>query len=69
MSTDEVSRVQDAEKTSVLLARDHYDRFVVQYILLVYPGEADDSVAMRGTTLDLYVPMGQLDILEDLKPK
>jgi hypothetical protein len=69
MSTDnEISRTQDVEKDFILLARDYYDKFIVHYLLLFYYG-VDNPVAMRGTVLDLFVPMEHLDILEDLKPR
>jgi hypothetical protein len=68
MSTDnEISRMQDVEKNFMLLARDHYDKFIVHYLLLFYY-TADGPVARRGTVLDLFVPMEHLDVLDELKP-
>ena len=68
MSTDkEVSATEGTAKTFMLLARDHLDKFIIHYLLLVYY-QANGLVAERGTTLKLFVPMENLDILEVLKP-
>ena len=69
MSTDnETSSKQDIEKTFILIARDHVEGFIVHYLLLIYDKD-DGNIAERGTTLQLFVPLDHLDILDELKPR
>lgn len=68
LSTDkEVFATQSVDKTFILLARDHVDRYIIHYLLLVHY-QGNGLAAERGTTTSLFVPMENLDVLKLLKP-
>jgi len=70
MSMDtEVDQPQDSErKQFILLARDYSDRqgLVFHHLLMVH---VLGGVVVRGTVLDLVVPVDRLDVLKDFQPQ
>ena len=70
ISTDReiAGKAEKEEKTFVLISRDHYRGFIKHHLLLIRLQKHSD-IAERGTVLELYVPIDQLDVLEELKPQ
>jgi hypothetical protein len=70
MSMDEeVDQPPDPEgKQFILLARDYSEKqgLVYHHLLMV---RVSGEIAVRGTQLDLVVPVDRLDILEDFQPQ
>lgn len=67
ISTDiEISRSARVTQRFILLARDTRKGCIYHYLLLVH---MQGSVALRGTTLVLMIPLGHLGVPDELAPK
>jgi len=56
------------EETFILIARDHAHGFVSHHLMLVKTQE-QNGIAQRATVLQLLVPLDDLDILEEFRPR
>lgn len=54
--------------TFILIARDYLQGFVIHHLMLIKIQEGG-GVAERATVLELLVPVDDLDILEECRPR
>jgi hypothetical protein len=64
----EIDHEKTAEGTFILLARDHIQGFILHQLMLINMQESS-GLAERATVLELLIPLDELEVLEELKPR
>lgn len=63
-----IEQEKQAEWTCIVIARDHIQAFILHQLLLIKM-QKGTGIAERATVLELLVPLENLDILEEFRPR
>ena len=63
-----IEHEKQSEGTFILLARDHLEGYISHYLMAITIQEST-GLAERATVLELLIPLDELEILEEFKPR